>query len=315
MRTITSALDDVGERPITVANTATTRIRERITVVTAGANSAVRIHPAGDERAARLLDPFRRTEHVATAAAGSQRPIIGTEKSTGRDVEIDPADIESVPLHDADNNPIGVLFPSKRDEKEDDIKNFVPWAAMRERTSDEYIRPSYERLPPSKCPPYGSYHHGPFIEAPWAKEVRRTGIPPIYVIAHANPYAYSIQVRTKSSLETMFLDGPSYAEVIAANPYVLHSMEGNEFGTLLPISCSPAQRPGSSTGQFAAEHFINATGNSRNIHMPRGLMFLGRDEASGQSWLGAEATVSSTGLHLPQFDSFWGSPFGSTDMS
>lgn len=51
----------------------------------------------------------------------------------------------------------------------------------------------------------------------------------------------------------------------------------------------------------------------RNIHLPTGLMFLGRDEASGQSWLGAETVVTETGLHLPQFDSYWGSPFASED--
>ncbi|MEU4839983.1 hypothetical protein [Nocardia testacea] len=308
MRTIASVLDDVGERLITVANTTTTEVRERIIVVSAGADTGIRVHPAVDVRAADLLDSSRRTEHVATAAARPQHPIIGTEMSTGHDVEIDPADIVSVPLHDADGNPIGVLFPSQPK----DIQNFVPWASMRERTSDQYIRPSYERIPAS-AGREAVYHHGPFIDAPWAKEFRRTGVPPIYVIAHASPSAYTVQVRKKSSLETMFLDGPSHSGSIAVNPYVLRAMEGNEFGTLVPISCSPAQVPGSSTGQFAANYLIDQAEMDRNIHMPTGLMFLGRDEATGQSWLGAETVVTETGLHLPQFDSYWGSPFASED--
>jgi hypothetical protein len=308
MRTV-SLMDTVGERLLTMANTTTTGIRERITVVSAGADSMARIHPAFDERAAHLLNLSRQSEQVATAATGPQRPIIGTAMSTGQNVEIDPADIVSVPLHDADGNPIGVLFPSQPK----DVQNFVPWASMRDRTSDMYIRPSYERISASQSGSKAVYHHGPLIDAPWAKEVRRTGIPPIYIIAHANPFAYTVQVRAKSSLETMFLDGPSHSGAIAANPYVLRSMEGNEFGTLLPASCSPAQRPGSSTGQFAAEYLINEAEMDRNIHMPRGIMFFGRDEATGQSWLGAETVVTKTGLHLPQFDSYWGSPFASED--
>ncbi|WP_063045244.1 hypothetical protein [Nocardia rhamnosiphila] len=308
MRTIASVLDNVGERLITIGNTTTTEVRDRIVIVSAGADSMGRVHPAFDGRAAHLLDPLRRFEHVTTAA-GPQLPITGIEKSTGHTVEIDPADIVSVPLHDADGNPIGVLFPSQPK----DVENFVPWASMRNRTSDEYIRPSYERIPASASGSEAVYHHGPFIEAPWAREVRRTGIPPIYVIAHANSAAYTVQVRTKSSLETMFLDGPPHAAAISVNPHVLRAMEGNEYGTLVPISCSPAQHPGSSTGQFAAQYLIDEAEMDRNIHMPRGIMFLGRDEATGQSWLGAEALVTETGIHLPEFDSYWGSPFSSED--
>jgi hypothetical protein len=301
-------MDTVGERLLTMANTTTTGIRKRITVVSAGADSVARIHPTVDERALHGFDPRRRSEHVVTAAAGPQRPVTGIEKSTGQVVEIDPADIISVPLHDADGKTIGVLFPSKPN----DVQNFVPWASMRDRTSDEYIRPAYERIPASRKAA-AAYYLGPFIDAPWAREVRRTGIPPIYVIAHANSRSYTVQVPTKSSLETMYLDGPSHSGAIAVNPYVLRAMEGNEFGTLVPVSCSPAQEHGSSTGQFAAQYLIDEAEMDRNIHLPTGLMFLGRDEASGQSWLGAETVVTETGLHLPQFDSYWGSPFATED--
>ncbi|WP_157120473.1 hypothetical protein [Nocardia fusca] len=291
-----------------MANTTTTGIRKRITVVSAGADSVARIHPAVDERAVHGFDPWRRSEHAVTAATGPPRPITGIEKSTGQVVEIDPADIISVPLHDADGKTIGVLFPSKPK----DVQNFVPWASMRDRTSDEYIRPAYERIPASRSAA-ATYYLGPFIDAPWAREVRRTGIPPIYVIAHANSRSYTVRVPTKSSLEIMYLDGPSHSGAIAVNPYVLRAMEGNEFGTLVPVSCSPAREHGSSTGQFAAEYLINEAEMDRNIHLPTGLMFPGWDEASGQSWLGAETVVTETGLHLPQFDSYWGSPFASED--
>ncbi|WP_157105918.1 hypothetical protein [Nocardia sienata] len=45
----------------------------------------------------------------------------------------------------------------------------------------------------------------------------------------------------------------------------------------------------------------------------RGRRDWGWDETSGQSWPGAEALVTKTGLHLPEFDSYRGSPFVTDD--
>ncbi|MGW1738676.1 hypothetical protein ACWCPQ_07660 [Nocardia sp. NPDC001965] len=308
-----SLIEDAGERLISVTTAATRDIRRRTTgIASRGVQGADHLSHIDDRAAGRIRIPGDRPETVTTAR--NRWPITGTDYDNGRDVEIDPADIVSVPLHDADGRPIGVLFPSQPT----DIEDFVPWAQMRNRTSDLSYRLIYERVPASQTGgdpiwAYGGRKEAPWTqEAPWAKEVRRTGIPPLYVISHANPHAFTVQVRTNNSLRTMFLDGESYGESVAVNPHLLRAAEGNDMGVLLPLSCSPSRMYGS-IGDLAARHLITDGEMDRNIHMPRSTMFFGRDEDTGESWLGAETLVTEVGRHNPEFDSYWGSPYAFLD--
>ncbi|WP_328411229.1 hypothetical protein [Nocardia sp. NBC_00403] len=237
-------------------------------------------------------------------------PIFGIDTQTGTSLSFRPEDIYSVGLHDADGRPLGVLFP----ETDRDIANIPSWASARNRDSDLYYRDTYQIRPATQhSPPLWQYSER--RDAPWQREVQRTGRPPLYILSHAYPESHVVQVDINGERRRVFVDGNSYGPAVAGNEHTLEAVEDNPESPVVLVSCSPAQT-GSATAQLSAEYLINEAEMDRDIHTAKSLLTLPWDEDVGWSWLGSEALFDRTGRQLPTFESYWGSPWsaGRSDL-
>jgi hypothetical protein len=307
MDRVASLMEDVGKRLGAATTNETRALSGDLKELVAETRSGVSAKTSVDESMSARLDRANSSaaaDNSLHSPGGRQRPMTGTDMSTGKDVEITAENVESVPLVDAQGRPAGVLFPSKPT----DVDTFEPWTRMQHRESDLYYRTAYQ-TPPGYSP---GWVYGPRENTPWQKEVLRTGQSPIYVVAHANPYAYSIRLNVDGVPTKVFVDGSTYGRVIAGNQHFLHATEGKPYTPLVSLSCSPG-RTGSATGQFTADYLIDEAEEYRNIHFGGSTLMLEKDENAGVSWLGSEAVVTRNGLHLPQFQSYWGSPWSHED--
>ncbi|MGW5382390.1 hypothetical protein [Nocardia sp. NPDC003963] len=299
-------MDDAAERLVAATATVVRDVHRRVEAFSDCSGGGARLLGAADRPV-----PDQSTMHLPgdfpAPRSAPRRGIVGTDLSTGKDVEIDPADIVSTGLRDADGRPIGVSFPlSDNDER------IVAWASMRHRTSDEYIRAAYYL--PGRPPERPEFEYGPLTDAAWAKEVRRTGVPPVYVFAHSNQAGYGLQVRATGGVpRKMLLEGGSYGQAVELSRDSVRAYSENEFNSMVHVSCG-ASRPGNATGQLAADHLIERADMYRNIHVPRSVIEYTSDPDSSTSWLNAVAVIDSIGSRHPDFDTFWGSPYAELDM-
>jgi hypothetical protein len=296
--------EEVSDRLINAATVAAHTVSSRLDTFSADGRAAAMSISRADGGIERSISAHFPANSLDVSGRW-RRPIIGTDFSTGRDVEMKPQDVEWVPLKDADGAPIGVLFPSKAT----DIDAFEPWTRMRHRESDLYIRTAYQRVTPKNIDEEPVWAYGPRENAPWHKEVSRTGIPPFYIISHADPHSYQMRLKTG---ETVFVGGEGYSDVVAGHPAVVDMAAEFPFRPLVPVSCS-AGRTGSATGQYAAEALLGDGEMDRNIHVGKSTLILPWDQTRDTSWLAAEAVVDRIGEHLPLFDSYWGSPWSHLD--
>lgn len=228
---------------------------------------------------------------------GPHRPILGIDRSTGREIEIDPADVRTLTLHNAYGHDDVVFLPSSHDPED----AFVGWAGQPHRDF-ERIHTAY--LLPGEPP--NRYAIGTPEAAPWQREVRATGKEPFIVITHATADFYSLQVRVGDGWQEVFVEGDMYARLLTNNASFMNLIAQDEYRPLIIASCSPAQ-PGSATAQFTAEHLINDGEMDRNIHLAKSVLILA---VSGDtSILAVEAMITRSGAHQPLFDSWWGSPW------
>ncbi|WP_280233430.1 M3 family metallopeptidase [Nocardia cyriacigeorgica] len=232
---------------------------------------------------------------AAPGQHGSTIPIIGTDPSTGLDIEIDPNDVIAVTLPNSDGHGDVVVLPST----DDPDGRLAFWASRPNRTHELCVYTAY-RLPDDRV------DYGPPEDAAWQREVLATGKSPFIVFAHASANFYVVQVRSGETTKEVFLDGIAYGRLLANTERVMEMLSTDEYRALIIGSCSPAQL-GSATAQYTADYLINDAEMYRNIHFCTSNLLC--PSWGDNSFLAAEAVITPNGLHQPTFESYWGSPW------
>jgi hypothetical protein len=212
-------------------------------------------------------------------------PLVGRDPKTGKPVQFQPGDVDSIPLHDANGKLIGVSFPTKPA----DSTKVPQWAGMN-RTSDGQFSPAHQ-VPPPPTAPAGTAPKWAFDapqNAPWSSAGT-----PVYVHAHANPNAFAVNVNGQK----VQIDGTTHGQVIAGNQHYQQAAAANPNSPLVMMSCNSA-RPGGTAAEGVAS-YLHGHGDGRDVYAPTGTGVRRISPGAGTSNYGVGDSVDASGNKVP----------------
>ncbi|MFB8281110.1 hypothetical protein [Nocardia colli] len=133
----------------------------------------------------------------ASARPDNVIPIYAGQNFRGEKVRF--RNIYSVPLLDRDGDVIGVSFPMDWAG----ARTAADWAEL-SRESDTHLHPRRMSPAPFGGGPAWSFDTGDTITAPWAADVERLDLPPVYVIGFGSAEEFRFLANTGSSKEPLW---------------------------------------------------------------------------------------------------------------
>lgn len=237
---------------------------------------------------------YERMDHTGRERVRFQ----GVDKSTGNLVVVRFEQVRSDILRDADGRPIGVSFPTQPIDEESRRQ----WAGARTRTSDT----QYSGIVWASADRSSQYPDWlPPEPTPWSEDVLRTGMPPVYVAAHAGPYSFAVDANlgTESFPRWTLIsaDGRDFGDMLINKSDSLEVLAANPVGPVVHVACN-AGRPYGSVSEAAAA--MHDAGIHREVHGSPGLVGKRYWPKQDMSELGVEVLKDSAGGLMPAFTTF-----------
>lgn len=224
-------------------------------------------------------------------------PFTGIDPETGRSVAFRPSDVLSKLVTGHDGRPIGVSFPTKKDDSAVDME----FGQAKHRTADTQV--SELQANPPVAGQESSSTVGNRYGAPWSTPQGAPRVPPVYVMAHGAGNSFMVKVNmgtpTKQDFRTIEVDGSTYGRVVAANDNFHRAMAENPGRPVALISCRVVE-PGGSAAVLAGAAMQKA-GVSGRIWAPTGKAGTWYDEKTDASFLGVERQFDEAGNPVPLF--------------
>jgi hypothetical protein len=167
----------------------------------------------------------------------------------GDTVTFAPEQLQRRPMVGYAGRTIGVMFPSRPH----DGSVWVPWAAMPIMAMDLTYVPDRDRLI-HKPEDRGE------VDAPWSDQTR-AGSPPIYITAHADPWAMSVVVDlapagAQSAYRVVFVDGDTFGAILVADSHLRALSAAGPTRPVVLLCCAA----GSPLGDAAARVALRVRG-------------------------------------------------------